>query len=281
MTKLSDMLQLYRRHSRTCPHRKKGRTYTKCKCTIHADGELGGSRFRRSTSVRDRQRALRKIAAWESPNAPTLKPVSEATAAFLLHCRDLSDATKLKYRNVMKQFESFCQRESITHLGELSVEALDGYRASRQIGRLTAVKELQTLRQFCGFCLDRGWLTENLATRIKPPQNIKPGVVEPYTPAEVAQFLFACDNFGRSSYERLRARAMLLLLRCTGLRISDVATLARDRVRDGGIFLHTVKSGGQVMLPVPVELQAALDSVPPPRDARADCPYYLGIIRNA
>ena len=52
MTKLSDMLQLYRRHSRTCPHRKKGRAYTKCRCMIHADGELSGKRFRGSTSVR-------------------------------------------------------------------------------------------------------------------------------------------------------------------------------------------------------------------------------------
>ena len=61
---------------------------------------------------------------------------------------------------------------------------------------------------------------------------------------------------------------MILLLRHTGLRISDVATLARDRVPDGEIFLHTLKTGGQVLLPIPAELNAALDSVPLARDAR-------------
>ena len=42
MSTMRDMSQLYRRHSRTCPHRKNGRRHTKCKCVIAADGELNG-----------------------------------------------------------------------------------------------------------------------------------------------------------------------------------------------------------------------------------------------
>ena len=64
------------------------------------------------------------------------------------------------------------------------------------------------------------------------------------------------------------ARAMVLLLRYTALRIGDVAMLTRDRISlDGGrwrIFLRTEKSGQPVFLPVPPDLKSALEAAPPP-----------------
>ena len=275
MTKLSDMLQLYRRHSRTCPHRKRGRAYTKCKCMIHADGELNGKRFRGSTGVRDWQRALRRLAAWESPDTPVLKPIQDASDAFLTHYRELAPSTLRKYRNVMNHIAAYCDKDAVRTMAEMTVETLDGFRASRRIGRVTAQKELQTLRQFCAFCVDRKWLSENLAKLIKPPKNVKPEPIEPYTTEEVGAMLIASDEFGRTSYERLRARAMLLLLRYTGLRISDVATLERGRLRDGNILLHTEKTGGLILLPIPDELGVALERLPTPRRATVGCRYFF------
>ena len=177
--KLSDMLQLYRRHSRTCPHRKKGRAYTKCKCMIHADGELNGKRFRGSTDVRDWQRALRKLAAWEFPDAPSMKTVEEAVEAFMRHCRDLSPPSLRKYRNVLRQLESFCTRQHVGKVGEIAIEVLDDYRAQREISPLTASKELQTLRLFFDSCVRRRWLTHNVAKDVHPPKGIKPKEVIP------------------------------------------------------------------------------------------------------
>ena len=40
---------------------------------------------------------------------------------------------------------------------------------------------------------------------------------EPYSPNEVAKIIAAADTIGRGAYERLRARAMVLLLRYTAL----------------------------------------------------------------
>ena len=97
---------------------------------------------------------------------------------------------------------------------------------------------------------------------------------EPYTTQDVSKIIAACDQFGRGPYERLRARAMVLVLRYTGLRVSDLATLAKSRVRDGMILLRTQKTGGLVFLPVPIELQAALAQLPPPREASPDCPFF-------
>ena len=137
-----------------------------------------------------------------------------------------------------------------------------------------------TIRQFLGFCQDRRWIADNPAKRIKGPRNIKPAEVVPYTPAEVGKMIAACDVIGRGPYERLRARAMVLLMRYTGLRISDVVTLERDRIQGGQILLHTQKTGGTVFLPVPGELQDALDKVPVPRNTGAEARWFFwnGII---
>ena len=80
---------------------------------------------------------------------------------------------------------------------------------------------------------------------------------------------------GRGSYEPLRARAMVLLLRFTGLRISDVATLERERIQDGQILLHTQKTSGTVFLPIPEELQSALDALPLPRCGDAEARWFF------
>jgi integrase len=84
----------------------------------------------------------------------------------------------------------------------------------------------------------RNWVEE-----VPMPKNLKPSEKEPYSPQEVAKIIAACDFIGRQPYERLRARAVVLLLRYTALRISDVATLERDRVRNGEIFVRTTKEG--------------------------------------
>lgn len=158
---------------------------------------------------------------------------------------------------------------------ELRVEHLDGYRVSRKVARTTAQKELETLRQFFSFCLERKWIEDNPAKRIKSPKNIKPSEVVPYTPAQLMRILAACDDIGQGKYERLRARAMVLLLHHTALRVSDVATLARERVRGGQILVRTLKTGGTVYLPVPPDLEQALAALPAPRGSEQEARYFF------
>jgi site-specific recombinase XerD len=114
------------------------------------------------------------------------------------------------------------------------------------------MKELELLRQFCGFCRDRKWCGENVATRIKSARNIKSNDVEPFSTGEVAAIINACDGIGLGPYERLRARAMILTLRYTALRIGDVALLARDRIsKDGGRWRMFLRNGEERQAGVP------------------------------
>ena len=280
--KIGGMLTIWRRHTVSCPYRSRGRTVLKCTCPLWADGYMDGKRvLRQSLGTRDMARARKKAVALESPDDRIFKSVKDAAAAFIDHCKSeaLKFSTVRKYRNTLNHLEAFCEERGVDSTAELTTDHLDVFRAGRALKPITGSKELQFLRQFCGFCFDRKWSSENVAKRIKPPRNIKPNDVEPFTLSEVREIIKACDTIGRGSYERLRDRAMILTLRYTALRIGDVAMLARDRLsKESGkwrIFLRTEKSGKPVFLPIPRELKDALDCVPLPRGAAADCRHVF------
>ena len=280
--RIDSMLTIWRRHTQSCPHRTRGRDVLKCNCPLWADGYIDGKRvLRQSLGTRDMARARKKAVALESPDANTFKLVDEAVTAFIEHCESeaLKYSTVRKYRNTLNHLKAFCEAREIDSVDELTTDHLDAFRAGRALKPITSGKELELLRQFCGFCCDRKWCAENIAKRIKSPRNIKPNDVEPFSTAEVNAIIKACDGIGRGPYERLRARAMILTLRYTALRIGDVALLARDRIsKDGGrwrIFLRTEKSGKPVFLPIPSELKAALDVVPLPRGCGEDSRWFF------
>ncbi len=185
------MLAPWRRHTPKCPHNHKGRAYIKCACPIWADGTLNGVRFRESLKLRDWQRAIKKLAALESPDAPQWKPIQDAIDGFLRHHAHLEASTLRKYKNVLNHLADFAETEGIVDLSELSIDRLDKYRSTRELSKTTSTKELQTLRQFLGFCVDRRWLAENAAKRIKAPANPNSRPVEPYKPEEVVKIISA------------------------------------------------------------------------------------------
>ena len=270
------MLNLYRRHLKQCPQRAKGQNYTKCSCPIWCDGELNGKRYRHSLGTRDWGRGGRRMAKLEEPGAKQPKPISEAIEAFHTSAGDLALSTRTKYRRVLRYFEALAGSRGLRSMDEIGVEDIDAYRASRTICGVTWLKELEILRQFFQFCIARKWAEDNAAAGVEKPKNLKPSEVEPYTRDEVVRILAACEGMGRGPYERLRARATVLLLRYTALRIADVALLARDRVRGGEINVRTMKTGQCVWLPIHPELQAALDILPVPRGGDGGYFFWSG-----
>jgi site-specific recombinase XerD len=290
------MLSLYRRHEADCPHKDKGRKYTKCSCPIHCDGEVDGQRVRKSMDTRDWARAMRNLGKYEDPTfglrqcaqpgcqemvergrcARHTREISRAIAAYHDAHQDVCDGTRRNRRRVLRVFGDFTAGQGVANAHEVELEHLTGFRGIRNINPRTWTKELEILRHFFRFCLRNEWVYRNWAEEVPMPKNLKPSEKEPYSPQEVAKIIAACDVIGRGPYERLRARAVVLLLRYTALRISDVATLERNRVRGGEIFVRTTKNGKPVRLPVQADLQAALDVLPVPRGAKGqECPYYF------
>lgn len=255
----------------------------KCSCPIWADGYLNGEReFRKSLKTRDMARARKRIAALEEPKESRIaKPINEAVDQFLAHCKahGTQDSTIRKYTGGMAALLTYCEKYEIDFVNQLDVVAVDNYRAYRNVAPVTMKNELRLLRYFFRFSQARDWHEGNPAKQIPFP-TIKPTEKQPYTREEFETILAASSRIGHVEYERLRAKAMLLTLRYTALRIGDVAMLARDRVTLDGrrwrIFVRTGKKGNPVFLPVPQEMKDALDAVP-----RKSESYFFWLGKNS
>jgi site-specific recombinase XerD len=186
----------------------------------------------------------------------------------------IAHGTMRNDRRVLRNLLDIAKAAGVETVDEVDIELLDAYHAKRKICPLTWTKELTTLRQFLDFCRKRKWIRENPAEEIKPPK-VKPKPKEPYTGIEVSRILAACDELGRGSYERLRARAAVLVLRYTGLRIIDVATLARDRVKGGKVVLYTQKNGKPVNFDIPPVLCGALATLPTPKGTLGQSKFFF------
>lgn len=277
------MLRLFRRHLDKCPHRAKGREYRKCDCPIHCDGMLNGQRIARSMNTVNWDRARRRMAELEEDllGGKIRKPVGDAVEAFLAS-KTVKKTTLDRYRRQLVPFAQFCEEQGIKSLDAVEVETLDAYKIQRsRLAVLTWAKELQTLRDLFTFGRERKWCSENPAkARGLMPKEPQPKEREPYTREQIEAIMRACDTFGKSEYERRRARAMVLLMRYFGLRASDVATLRRDRIKNGHLFVRAVKNSKSVWAPIAEfpDLVFALEAVPLPMNQAGEAvesPYFF------
>jgi len=82
----------------------------------------------------------------------------------------------------------------------------------------------------------------------------------------MVQILAAVDDYGKSvSVNRRRMRALVLLLRYSGLRIGDAVTLSSERIDTDKLFLYTSKAGTPVYCPLPSFVITALDAATDPK----------------
>jgi site-specific recombinase XerD len=272
------MLTIYRRHISTCPHREKGAAHGKCGCPCWCDGTVNGRRVRQSLDTVNWDRARTRAAKLEEGTAEgkPAKAFSEAVDAYIeSKSKDIRKTTLDRYGRALRPLVAFAEQRGVETVDAFGLEDLDAFKSQRQVGLLTWSKELESIRQFFRFCLARKWCSENVAAQMKGPKSPQPKPRQPYTAQEITRILFAAETFGKCKYERLRAKAMLLLMRCYGFRIGDVATLRRDRVNGERIFLYASKNGNPVWAPMFADVKAALDALPLPQGARPDCPFYF------
>lgn len=266
------MLNPYRRHLRKCPHRKKGQNYTNCQCPIWCYGELNGKPVRKSTGLRDWKRALKRVEKWED------RPEAAGAAAGLRECldsylgdcraRNVKESTIADYKKTLEHLEGFCKARGLLHVDHLDLAVLTNFRASRNVAPSTSGKELKTLRSFCAFAKKRDWITENFAKELAPPKDVGPPTL-PFERAEVAKILDACgrledDNPHTMERTRARARAMVLVMLYSGMRISDTIQLKRAAVdlKTGKLLLRVMKTGSPLYVRLGEPATEALAALP-------------------
>ena len=264
------MLTIYRRHLKNCEHRGEGRSYRRCRCPIWVDGFIDGQEIRQSLKTRDWTKANRKVQEWEAaekkpepkPEDAPPKTIAYACAEYLADAkaRELRDSTLYKHQLLFRQLEEFAREHGFRYLPELNLETVRAFRSSWLDHNLAALKKLGRLRAFFRFGVDSGWITENPASKLKNPQISDPPT-EPLERHEVAKILGACADYP-DRRNAVRLRALVLLLRYSGLRIRDAVMLNRDRIHGDMLFLRTAKTGVQVRCPLPPLVTEALEAIP-------------------
>ena len=253
---------IYRRHLGTCQHRTKGRAYNRCNCPIWLDRKTDGKRIHRALKTCDWTTAQQRAAGLASDaeqQPPSLQESLERWQKSLM----VSPGTRRKYASIARELTSWASVNHSGKLSDLTVSRLSAFRESRNLARATSANELQILRQFFGFCCARGWIKENPAKAIRAP-HAQSSQVMPFSEAEMVQILAACNHIGHGEIELRLARALVLVMRYTGLAIGDAVMLRKDALQpDGFLVAHRHKTGQTVRLRVPEAVLDALGPVTP------------------
>jgi len=252
---------------------KRGAPYRRCRCPIWVDGFLGKQEIRKSLGLRDWEKAQSLIREWEASgearedSAPVFVTLSDACEQFTADAkaRGLRQSTLRKYDLLFRQLKDFAAEFGLRFLREFDVEKVRKFRGTWKTHNLASLKKLEYLRAFFRFCVESSWILENPAKKIKSP-NITDRPTMPFSQDEMIRIYAACDEY-KDCHDRTgqiharRLKALVLLLRHSGLRIRDAVTLSRDRIANGKLFLYTAKSGTPVYLPLPPFVLDALEAV--------------------
>ena len=291
----SEGLYLWTRHSDDCKFvsiagdRDQSR---RCNCMKYIAGSApDGTRMRESTGTTSWEKArkilARKLAEHDPVNKPlfgatvvseqkkaTTKTIAEAVKQFLETKRGESVIDMAHYEGLFnRQFLPWCKEQGLFDVKELGLEQVTHFR--NQLSNRGTVKnrKLSRLRSFLAFCMDRRWIDENPAKKLKPANEDDPSV-EYFHPNEMEKLLEAC--FVSHTWERgrdyefrdRRLRALLLFMRWTGLAIIDCIRFERYRLQQNeddiwSVLLHRTKNGNPVFVAVPPEVADAVRELPP------------------
>jgi integrase/recombinase XerD len=255
-------LNLWRRHNpKACKFTS--RRDRKCRCVIWVTGSLpSGERVRATTRLRDWTRAEAVVRRWEVEGAQPLQSarttIVEWQDAYLADAsspagKNLNPETLRKYKLLFRQIIEFADDRGWRYVNQLDLDELTAFRSRWKDAPLSASKKLERLRSVLKFALRRKWITENPALELDPPK-IKPTPTLPFSTDEMDGILKAATD--------LRVHTFILVMRYSGLRISDTTALAVESLTRNKLRLYQAKTGEHVYVPLPEHVAAALRSVP-------------------
>ena len=156
----------------------------------------------------------------------------------------------------------------LTLLRELTTPNLVKFRATWGNGPNTTRRKHERLIGFFEFCIGNDWLDKNLALKMKKAEE-KRVQTDYFTREEFHRIVDATYAYGDCRggrdfhYRPERMRALVLLMRWSGLAIRDAVALERDKLgADGKLFLYRAKTGVPVRVPLPAEVAKLLHSLP-------------------
>lgn len=264
-------IAIFVRHSDNCDH-KGNETFKGCKCPKHFRYTLDGKQVRQSAKTRfwktaeERRRALEASfgASGGKPvkvEAESRKTIQRLIETFLQDKRTsgVNDKTVSRYKRELERFEEFMGSRSKYLPHEITGEDLSDYRAGwAELYPAANTRKIvqERLRGFLRWCFDHRVIDrvpKMAAIKVNRPPTL------PLTNEQWDALLTSiCTLF--TGEKAIRARALVRLMRFTGLAIHDAVTLKRaELVQDGPLYRVVTsrqKTGTHVSVPIPPDVAA-------------------------
>jgi site-specific recombinase XerD len=243
----------------------------RCKCPIWVVGRDRNGLFvrkplhkflRQPTFIRDWTRAQEDLRRYELGETDTTqKPtIADWRDKFLndAEARNLGQETIRKYKLLFSQLEQFAAVKGIVRTDRIQLDDLTEFRATWRDQALSSKLKLARLRTVYDFAVKRKWVEHNLAKDIELPR-VRDNPTLPFTDDEMTRILTAAKKSRR--YRHREVYAFIVLMRYSGLRISDATVLAKESVSGRRIKLYTAKTGAHVSMLLPQFVVDALSLV--------------------
>jgi integrase/recombinase XerD len=252
------VLTVYRRHRAACKHAS--RRYKGCSCPLWVQGVLRGEHIRQTLDVTSWEAAQRIAQEMEIHGESVT--VKDACERWISDCeaRNLKPPSIKKYEHISNELKLWFGPLPVR---AVSVDDLRKLRESWKHSGTTTRKRLELIRGFFSFCVASGWIQHNPAKAIKPPAE-KHRPTLPYTDEEWKDILIAADAI-REIHPQMpvpiqkKLKALIVIMRYSGLRISDTVLLDRQKItKDGRLHLYTQKTDVPVVVPLPKSAVEAL-----------------------
>lgn len=186
--------------------------------------------------------------------------LSDACEAYLAdaRARRLRDGTLLRYRLTLRQLCEYAASRGVSDIAEVDRALLRDWRQSWAGLPSTQSLRIQIVKAFFRFAVTEQWIEKTPAAGLRPP---KQSSIPPTMP-------LALDEMQRlvgAAGERSRERALILLMRYSGLAIRDATTLPRTALDGQILSLRRAKSGELVLCELPARVATELAAVAPGR----------------
>jgi len=307
------MLHVVVRHQAPC--KQSDPNYRRCKCPkyLHGVPEGGGKMIRESAKTRSWDRAQEIADKRNRENhdrklgiAPVVKlqslEIKDAVDQFIQAKQkaNSSQATLDSYELVLRtQFLPWCTKSGLSYLDQLTGDALlnvdqlwtQGRRRHAQGDKTgnassTARIKYTRLSSFFGYWIKRGKMTSNPLKQAFDRPKLKDEDVRETQPLEPDELKRMLDRTYESikgqkhgAVQRLKLRALLLLMRYSGLAIVDAAKFPRNKLGpnhdlpEDAVELRRTKTGKPVFVLLPPRVAKLLRSLP---NSNPDYFFYDG-----
>lgn len=216
-------------------------------------------------STRDWNEAHRKVQEWENsgsqpqPIVDSRKTVEQLRDMYLANMttQNLASETIRKARFLFTQLIAFAEQQKLQFVDEFTRTHIEAFRNSWTDGALSRQKRYERLRNVFRYALAHDVIAVNPTATLKGIK-VKDdnGKIKDFSAFEMKAILEAA----RSDRDK-RIYPLVLLLRYSGLRISDATMLHKDALKGNQLTVRTIKTNVEVSVTLPPLVAERLRSV--------------------